>query len=107
MSKSFPIWDHFFPLFFPNDSEDLKSLDFKKWGQKTFKQSEQIVKNIFATTILHSLREKDFKSETTSFHYFSQRIPKIKKVWTLDFEKWGQKNVKTEWTNKEEKIKEK
>ena len=27
MSKSFQIWDHFFPLLFPKDSENLKSLD--------------------------------------------------------------------------------
>ena len=27
MSKSFQIWDHFFPLPFPKDSEYLKSLD--------------------------------------------------------------------------------
>ena len=26
MSKSFQIWDHFFPLLFPEDSENLKSL---------------------------------------------------------------------------------
>ena len=27
MSKSFQIWDHFFSLLFPKDSENLKSLD--------------------------------------------------------------------------------
>ena len=27
MSKSFQIWDHFFPLLFPKDSKNLKSLD--------------------------------------------------------------------------------
>ena len=27
MSKSFQIWDHFFPLLFPKDSENLKSSD--------------------------------------------------------------------------------
>ena len=35
-----------------------------------------------------------FKFETTSFQYFSQRIPKIKKVWTLDFRKWGKNTFK-------------
>ena len=36
MSKSFQIWDHFFPLLFPKDSENLKFVDiyFGKWGQK-------------------------------------------------------------------------
>ena len=43
MSKSFQTWDHFFPLFSPKDSENLKflTLDFMKWGQKTFKRSEK------------------------------------------------------------------
>ena len=27
MSKSFQIWDHFFPLLFPKDAEYLNSLD--------------------------------------------------------------------------------
>ena len=32
--KNVQIWDLFFPLIFPNDSESLKMLDFQKWGQK-------------------------------------------------------------------------
>ena len=32
MSKSFQIWDHFFPLLLPKDSENLKSLDI--WLQE-------------------------------------------------------------------------
>ena len=35
MSKSFQIWDHFFPLLFSKDS------DFGKWGKKTSKRSEK------------------------------------------------------------------
>ena len=31
MSKSFQIWDHFFPLLFTKDSENLKSLDIGLW----------------------------------------------------------------------------
>ena len=31
MSKSFQIWDHFFPLLFPKDSKNLKSLDIGLW----------------------------------------------------------------------------
>ena len=41
MSKSFQIWDQFFPLHFFKDSDNIKSLDFGKWGQKTFKRSEK------------------------------------------------------------------
>ena len=67
ISKGFQIWDHFFPLLFPKDSES-----------KTF----------FDAAILHPLWAKFLKSETTSFHYFYPRILKIKKkIWTLDFGK--------------------
>ena len=31
ISKSFQIWDHFFPLLFPKYSENLKSLDIGLW----------------------------------------------------------------------------
>ena len=31
MSKSFQIWDHFFPLLFPKDFKNLKSLDIGLW----------------------------------------------------------------------------
>ena len=36
ISKSFQIWDRFFPLLFPKDSENLKSLDIGLWemGEK-------------------------------------------------------------------------
>ena len=36
MSKSCKIWDHFLPLLFPKDSEDLKSLENGLWevGEK-------------------------------------------------------------------------
>ena len=47
----------------------------------------------FCAAILHPLWAKMFKSETTSFQYFSPKILKIQKVWTLDFGKWGQKDV--------------
>ena len=33
------------------------------------------------------------KYETTSFDYFSPRIQKMEKVWTLDLRKWGQKDI--------------
>ena len=47
----------------------------------------------FCAAILHLLLAKMFKSRTTLFQYFSPRIPKIQKVWILDFGKWGQKDV--------------
>ena len=30
-NKNVPIWDHFFPLLFPKDSESLKILDIRLW----------------------------------------------------------------------------
>ena len=44
ISKSFQIWDHFFWLLFPKDSENVKGLDIELWeggGGKTIKQSEK------------------------------------------------------------------
>ena len=44
-----------------------------------------------------------FNSETTSFHYFSPRIPNLQKYSTSNFGKWGQKDVKTvpqKWSHK-------
>ena len=152
MWEIFQIWDHFLPLVFPKDSENLKSLDIglqeveakrringmnklkksvknfflplqfftlfqqkfstlrplfsitfprgvkksKKYGhwtsrnagKKTVKRSEKhwyqkvlLSKAKFApeqyffwAAILHPLLVKVFKSEITSFHYFSSRI---------------------------------
>ena len=36
LNKNFHIWDHFFPLLFPKDSESLKILDIQLWevGEK-------------------------------------------------------------------------
>ena len=43
ISKSFQIWDHFFSLLFPKDSESLKILDiqFQKVGAKRRLNGEQ------------------------------------------------------------------
>ena len=48
---------------------------------------------VFFMAIAHNFCAHTFKSETISFHYFSQSISKIEKVWTLDFRKWGQKDI--------------
>ena len=49
------------------------------WGKKMFKQSEQMKKSVkkktfFTEVIWHPLLAQDFKSETTSLHYFSRII---------------------------------
>ena len=61
-----------------------------KWYLKSEKSEE---KNFFfCAAILDNFETKMFISETTSFHYFSPRIPNLKKYWTSDFGKGGQKD---------------
>ena len=45
------------------------------------------------------------KYKTTFFHYFSPRIPKIWKVWTLNIGRWGQKDEVNKWRKKSVAIK--
>ena len=84
ISKSFQIWDHFFPLLFHKNSKNLKSLDIwlrevgaKKRLNGVNKWKKINKKTFFAAAISHPLWAKVFKCETTSFHYFSQRIPNL------------------------------
>ena len=66
-------------------------------GKKTFKWSDQrkkkICKNFFAAAVLDHLRAQMSTSDTTSFHYFSPRIPNLNYFWTTYFGKLGQKDV--------------
>ena len=99
--KFIQIWDHFFPLVFPKDSESLTSLDIglKKVGAKrrlngvNKGEKKSFFISFFAAAILDHFLAKMFKSETSSFQYFSPRISNLKNFWTSDFEKWGQKDV--------------
>ena len=62
------------PLVFPKDSENLKKvwhLTLGIGGKNTFKWSEQMKKKKFVKNFFCPLWSKVFKSETTSFHYFS------------------------------------
>ena len=88
MNKSFQIWDHFFPIVFHKDSKNLNSLDIGLWEVGVKRCLNRVnkwwgeirKKNFFSVAaILHPLWAKVVKSETPSFHYFSLRIPKIKK----------------------------
>ena len=66
MSKSFQIWDHFFPLLFPKDSENLKSLDIGLWevGAKRrlngVNKWKKICKKLFSPRWFHTLYELKF-----------------------------------------------
>ena len=80
-----------------------KSKRFGRWtlrigSKKMFKQSEQMkmIRKFFfcSTAILHPFWANVSKSEITSNYYFSPRILKILKVWTLNFGMWGKKTVK-------------
>ena len=93
------MFDHFFLLLFPKDSESLKILDIRLRevgakrplnGISKVKKSEK--KTFFGAAILDNFQTKMFISETTSFYYFSPRIPNLLKYWTSDFAKWGQKD---------------
>ena len=68
-------------------------------GKKTVKKdrkpkkTEKVKKKtFFCAAILDNFQTKMFISETTSFHYFSPRIP--------NFKKWGQKDLKSEQTDR-------
>ena len=80
LSKNVKIWDHFIPLLFPKDSEYSKSLDIglpemgEKWQLSGVNKWKKYVKTYFAATILQHFGATKFKSETTSFHYFSPKI---------------------------------
>ena len=98
MSKSGKIWDHIFPLLFPKDSENTKSLDIGLWevgakrGLNGMHKFKKIVKKTFSVTaILHPLWAKIFKSKTTSFQHFSPRILKIQKSLDIGLQEVGAK----------------
>ena len=93
--------DHFFPLLFPKNFESLKILDIQLWevgakrplkGTSKVKQSKKERRKKNLRCDFRQFQTKMFISETTSFHYFSPRIPNLKKYWTSDFWKWGQKD---------------
>ena len=80
MSKSFEIWYHFFPLLFPQDSENPKSLDikFREMGTKKHlngvnKWKKSFKNFFFRRSDFTPFMRQVFKSETTSFHYFSPK----------------------------------
>ena len=83
LRKNVQIWDHFFPLLFPKDSKYLNEIGH--WtsgsGEKRpltgVNKWRKSVKNFFSASFLHNFWGKMFKFETTSFHYFSPKIPNI------------------------------
>ena len=101
MSKGCPIWHPFFPLLFPKDSKNLKSLDIGLWasgGKNTFiwnKQVKKLVKNFFCHGNFTPFMSKSFEIWD---HFFPLLFPKdsknLKKFehWTLG--SWGKKTVK-------------
>ena len=80
--KKFQMLDHFLPLLFPKDSESLKILDIwlREVGAKRPLNGTSKVKKVsffFCAAIFDNFQTKIFISETTSFHYFSPRIPNL------------------------------
>ena len=78
LCKNVQIGDHFLPILFPKNSESLKFLDIQLWevGAPNEKKISK-KKTGFSGAILDHFWAKMFKSETTSFHYFSPRIPNL------------------------------
>ena len=81
-NKNVQMLDHFFPLLFPKDSESLEVLDIRLWevGAKRPLKGTSKVKNeriFFLRCDFRQFQTKMFISETTSFHYFSPRIPNL------------------------------
>ena len=57
---------------------DQRSLIHREaWFPPCFVGQNQQKKNFFCAAILYNFQTKMFKSETTSFHYFSPRIPNL------------------------------
>ena len=110
LSKSFQIRDHFFPLLFPRDSENLKTLDIglREVGAKRpvngvrtthtkkilLRKANFAQKQFFLRGDCTPFNRKIFNSETTSFHYFSPRIQNLQEFLTSDFGKWGKQTFK-------------
>ena len=72
---------------------DQRSLIHREaWFPPCFVRQNQQKTIFFFAAILDHFQTKNFKSETTSFNYFSPRIPNLQKYWTSDLGKWGQKD---------------
>ena len=83
-NKNVQMLDHFFPLLFPKDFESLTILDIRlqEVGAKiplngTSKVKRRRKITFFCAAIIDNFQTKMFISETTSFHYFSPRIPNL------------------------------
>ena len=64
------------------------------WFPPCFVRQNWPNKQFFFLAISDQFQTKIFKSETTSFYYFSLRVPNLQNYWTSDFRKWGQKTFK-------------
>ena len=84
-NKNVHIWDRFFLLLFPRDSESLKIWDiqFREVGAKRRLNSTSKVSKFKLKKKKNFFRRGDFrpfkkkKTKTTSFHFFSPRIPNL------------------------------
>ena len=92
------IWDHFFPLLFPKDSESLKILYIRlrevgaKRPLKKTEKSEE--KNFFCAAILDNFQTKMLISETTFFITFPQGFWISKNIGHLTSGSGGKKTFK-------------
>ena len=85
--KNVHIWDHFFPLLFPKDSESLKILDirFREAGAKSplkktknRRRPKKVKKEtFFLRGDFRQFSNKNVHIWDHFFHYFSPRIPNL------------------------------
>ena len=104
MSKSFQIWDHLFHLIFPNNSENLKSLDIGRQAvgakrrlnkvNKWRRRKKRKKKNFFCCSDFTPLMGNSFQIWDHFFPLLSPMDSKSIKSCTLDFGKWWLKTVK-------------
>ena len=84
-NKNIQMLDHFFPSLFSQGLQISKNIGHRtlgSGGKKTVKrylkrEKSERKKPFFCALILDNFKTKMFISETTSFHYFSPRIPNL------------------------------
>ena len=96
MSKSFQIWDHFFPLFLHKDSKYLKSWDIGHWEvgarrrlTKWTNKKKNLSRTCFATAALGQFWANMFKYETTSYSPMSKLLRYLESLRKSNGKKWS------------------
>ena len=83
-NKTIHIWDHFFPLLFPKDSESLKKLDIRLWevGAKRPSKGTSKVKKVREKNYFLRCNFRQFSNKNVHIwdHLFPLLFPKDSEV---------------------------